>query len=173
MNGEDGKTRAVVEPRGFRDVLGRFVTGITVVTTVHKGEVYGMTANSFCSVSLDPPLVSVAADHGTVWHEKVSRSRRYGVSVLSAAQGSISNHFAGKPQEGLGDPFVWRDDMPLIEGAIAHLVCRVVDPHPAGDHTLHIGKVEYMDYGDGDPLIFYTGSYEKLEVSIWETSFWW
>lgn len=175
MNAEDGKAQTAIDPRQFRDVLGRFVTGITVVTTVHEGRVYGMTANSFCSVSMDPPLVSIAADNGTVWHEKVSRSRRYGVSVLSSEQGDLSNRFAGRrPEPDLSEVgFVWRNDVPLLDGAIARLVCRVVDPHPAGDHTLHIGRVEYADYGDGDPLLFYTGSYEKLEVNIWENSFWW
>lgn len=164
-----------IDPRQFRDVLGRFVTGITVVTTVHEGTIHGMTVNSFCSVSMDPPLVSIAADHRTVWHEKVSRSRLYGVSVLSSEQGDLSNRFAGRRPEADPSevPFVWRNDVPLLDGAIAYLVCRVVDSHPAGDHTLHIGRVEYMDYGDGDPLLFYTGSYEKLEVNIWENSFWW
>ncbi len=173
MDGEDGKARTEIDPREFRNTLGRFATGITVATTVHEGEIHGMTANSFCSVSMDPPLVAIAADHGTVWHEKVSQSRRYGISVLSAEQGDLSNHFAGKPQEDLEVPFVWQSEVALLDGAIAHLVCRVVDPHPAGDHTLHIGQVEYTDYRDGNPLLFYTGSYEKLEVNIWETSFWW
>lgn len=164
----------VIDPRAFREALGRFATGITVVTTVYEGEVYGMTANSFCSVSMEPPLVSVAADHSTVWHEKASLSGRYGVSVLSAEQGDLSNHFAGRPQEEVEIPFVWRNEMPLLDGAIAHLVCRVVDSHPAGDHTLHIGQVEYVDHQEGgDPLLFYTGTYERLEVNLWETSFWW
>lgn len=167
-----------VDPRAFRDTLGRFATGITVVTTVDEGEIYGMTANSFCSVSMEPPLVSVAADHSTVWHEKVSLNGRYGVSVLSAKQGDLSNHFAGRLREEvevpLEVPFVWRNEMPLLDGAIAHLVCRVVDSHRAGDHTLHIGRVEYADHREGeDPLLFYTGTYERLEVNLWETSFWW
>jgi flavin reductase (DIM6/NTAB) family NADH-FMN oxidoreductase RutF len=105
----------------------------------------------------------------------VSRSRRYGVSVLSAEQGDLSKHFAGqRPKEELEVPFVWQNGIPLLDGAIAHLVCRVVDPHPAGDHTLHIGEVEYMDYQEaGDPLLFYAGTYERLEANVWETSFWW
>ncbi len=173
MKDELKEERAAVDPREFRNTLGRFTTGITVVTTVHGGEVYGMTVNSFSSVSMDPPLVSVAADHGTVWHEKVSLSGRYGVSVLSAEQGSLSNHFAGQEQEGVDVSFVWQDGIPLLDGAIAQLVCRVVDPHPAGDHTLHIGQVEYLSYRDGDPLLFYTGAYKKLEINLWEDSFWW
>lgn len=174
MDGKGGEEGVLdLDPRELRGVLGRFATGITVATTVHGGEVYGMTANSFCSVSLDPPLVSIAADHGAVWHRKVTESGRYGITVLSAGQGGLSNHFAGHRQEGEEVSFIWRRGMALLDGGIAHLVCRVVDPHPAGDHTLHIGRVEYADYRDGDPLLFYTGSYEKLEINIWETSFWW
>lgn len=162
-----------IDPRELRNALGRFASGITVVTTVHEGVTYGMTANSFVSVSLDPPLVLVAADNRSKWHEKVSESGRYGVSVLSEEQGSISDHFAGRreSQKGVEIPFVWQDDVPLIEGALAHFVCRVVDSHPAGDHTLHIGQVEHLSYQNGSPLLFYTGSYEHVE--IWETSFFW
>lgn len=161
-----------IDPRELRNALGHFASGITVATTVHEGQTYGMTANAFVSVSLDPPLVLVAADNKTKWHEKVSQSRRYGVSVLSEEQGSLSDHFAGRgSQEDLEIPFVWQDGIPLIEGAVAHFVCRVVDPHPAGDHTLHIGQIEHLNYQSGDPLLFYTGGYETLEV--WETSFFW
>ena len=163
---------AGVDPRELRNALGHFATGITVVTTVHEGVTYGMTANAFVSVSLDPPLVLIAADNRTRFHEKVSRSGRYGVSVLSEEQGKFSDHFAGRErQEDAEIPFVWQDGMPLIEGAVAHFVCRVIDPHPAGDHTLHIARVEYLNYQGGAPLLFYTGTYGNLEV--WERSFFW
>jgi flavin reductase (DIM6/NTAB) family NADH-FMN oxidoreductase RutF len=159
-------------PRDLRNALGHFATGITVVTTVHEDVTYGMTANAFLSVSLDPPLVLVAADNRTQWHQVVSQSRRYGVSVLSEEQGKFSDHFAGRNgQEDLEIPFTWQKGMPLLEGAIAHFVCKVVDPHPAGDHTLHIAEIEYLDYREGAPLLFYTGTYEGLDV--WETSFFW
>jgi flavin reductase (DIM6/NTAB) family NADH-FMN oxidoreductase RutF len=133
-----------------------------------------MTANAFCSVSIVPPLVSIAADNESTWHKKVTNSGWYGVSVLSVEQGDLSNQFAGKPQSGLHVPFIWWDGIPVLDGAIVKLVCRVVDSHPAGDHTLHIGRVEHLDYEEGgEPLLFYTGAYNKLEVDIWETSFWW
>lgn len=161
-----------VDPRELRNALGHFASGITIVTTVHEDVTYGMTVNAFVPVSLDPPLVLVAADNNTRWHEKVSQSGRYGVSVLSEEQGKISDHFAGRERrEDIEISFMWQDGMPLIEGAVAHFVCRVVDPHPAGDHTLYIAEVEYLNYRSGDPLLFYTGEYGNLEV--WETSFSW
>lgn len=161
-----------INPRELRNALGHFPSGITVVTTVHEGVTYGMTANSFVSVSLEPPLVLVAADNRTKFHEKALESCRYGVSVLSEEQGPLSDHFAGrKLKEDVEIPFVWQDGMPLLDGAVAHFVCRVVDAHPAGDHTLHIARVEYLNYQDGNPLLFYTGDYGNLEV--WERSFFW
>jgi flavin reductase (DIM6/NTAB) family NADH-FMN oxidoreductase RutF len=160
------------DPRELRNALGHFATGITVVTTVHEDLTYGMTANGFLSVSLGPPLVLVAADNRTQWHRKVSQSRRYGVSILSEEQGMLSDHFAGRNgEEDLEVPFMWQNGMPLLEGAIAHFVCQVVDAHPAGDHTLHIAEIEYLHCQGGAPLLFYTGTYEGLEV--WETSFFW
>ncbi len=165
-----------VDPREFRNALGRFASGITIVTTAQEGAIHGMTANAFVSVSLDPPLVLVAADQRTTWHEKTLQSGRYGVSILSEKQGDLSNHFAGRSSKDIEVPFLWRHETPLIEGAIAHFVCRVVNTHLAGDHTLHIGQVEYLNYKDGKPLPFYAGEYGALkveDVNVWEHSFWW
>jgi flavin reductase (DIM6/NTAB) family NADH-FMN oxidoreductase RutF len=172
----EGTQRTEIDPREFRSALGHFASGITIATVVHEDTTHGMTANAFMSVSMDPPLVVVSADHKTTWHEKASESDRYGVSVLSEQQGALSNHFAGKPEEGIEIPFVWRNGVALIEGAIAQFVCRIVDAHPAGDHTLYIGQIEYLNYEEGKPLLFFTGEYGALkveEVQVWEHSFWW
>lgn len=165
--------RVEIDPHRFRETLGRFASGITVVTTMHEGEIHGMTANAFVSVSLDPPLVLVSVDNRATMHEILPKSKRYGVSILAVEQQALSQHFAGQPQEGLEIPFVRRNEVPLLAGAVAHLVCRVVDEYPAGDHTLYIGQVEYLDYRDGAPLLFYTGKYQNLEVQVRETPFWW
>ena len=84
--------RVEVDPHKFRETLGRFASGITVVTTVHEGEVYGMTANAFVSVSLDPPLVLVSVDIRANMHEVLPKSKRYGVSILAEEQQSLSQH---------------------------------------------------------------------------------
>lgn len=162
-----------LDPLEFRRTLGRFASGITVVTTVHEGETYGMTANAFVSVSLDPPLVLVSVDNRANIHRVLPRSRRYGVSILSDQQEDLSQHFAGRPKEGTEVPFFERGGVPLLDGALAHLVCEVVDAHPAGDHTLYIGRVEYLNYHDGAPLLFYTGAYRNLEVQLWDHSYIW
>jgi flavin reductase (DIM6/NTAB) family NADH-FMN oxidoreductase RutF len=152
------------DSRQFRNALGRFASGVTVITTQHEGHTHGMTANAFVSVSLDPPLVLVSLDNRAHMHWLLPMSQRYGVSILSVDQEALSDHFAGRTQEGLRIPFVTRHGMALVDGALAHLVARVVQVHPAGDHTVYVGHVEYIAWRDDRPLLFYAGQYRQLQV---------
>ncbi|MEQ1948217.1 MAG: flavin reductase family protein [Bryobacteraceae bacterium] len=151
------------DPKQFRNALGRFASGITIVTTHHEGNTYGMTANAFVSVSMNPPLVLVSIDHRAAMHAYLPESKRYGVSILAEGQETLSNHFAGRSVDGLQVPFVERSGMPLIEGAVAYFVVNVVDAHLAGDHTLYIGEVEYFEAAESLPLLFYSGRYQQLK----------
>jgi len=148
--------------REFRNALGRFATGVVVVTVEHEGQIRGMTVNSFTSVSLDPPLVLVSIDNKSSMHQILPKIGRYGISVLAEDQESFSRHYAGRPIPDLPYHFVRRLDMPLIEGATAHFVTKIVDAHPAGDHTLYVGLVEFFESREGRPLLFHAGSYDKL-----------
>lgn len=162
-----------IDPREFRRTLGRFASGVTVVTTTHEGSSYGMTANAFVSVSLNPPLVLVSVGNRASIHKVLPKSRRYGVSVLNDKQEGLSQHFGGRPKDGVEVPLVWHDGIPLLEGALAHLACRVVEAHPAGDHTLYIGHVEYLNHADGAPLLSYNGAYRCLKVQLWDYDYIW
>lgn len=153
-----------IDPREFRTALGRFATGVTVITTEHDGTIHGMTANAFMSVSLDPPLVLVSVNHRATTHKFLEASKRFGVSILAEKQAALSDHFARRPVEGLELHFVEKHSVPLIEGAVAHLIAHVVDMHPAGDHTLFIGQVEYLEWFEGKPLIFFGGNYHHLKT---------
>jgi flavin reductase (DIM6/NTAB) family NADH-FMN oxidoreductase RutF len=148
--------------REFRQVMGRFATGVTVVTTVEKDTVHGMTANGFLSVSLRPPLVLVSLGRCRM-NEMLPRSGRYGVSVLAQDQQHFAAHFAAQKSSPVAPTFTWQNGLPLLEGALAHLVCRVVDVHRAGDHVLWIGEVEYLDHRDDEPLLFYTGRFGTMQ----------
>jgi flavin reductase (DIM6/NTAB) family NADH-FMN oxidoreductase RutF len=162
----------IIDPREFRNALGRFASGVTVITTRHGDQTHGMTANAFVSVSLNPPLVLVSVDNRATLHRLLPLTRRYGVSVLAEDQAALSNHFAGRAvHPGAGRPteeaalsFIIRHDMPVLEGAVAHIVVRLVAAHPAGDHTLYVGEVEYLDWQDARPLLFYAGKYQQLSV---------
>lgn len=149
-------------PKEFRAALGRFATGVTVITAQNQGQTHGMTANAFVSVSLDPPLVLVSLDNRSYMHRIVPSAGRFGISVLKEDQEPLSNHFAGRPVEGLHIRFSTRKGIPVLEGALAYFVVRVIDVHPAGDHTLYVGQVEHFEARDDRPLLFYAGSYHHL-----------
>jgi flavin reductase (DIM6/NTAB) family NADH-FMN oxidoreductase RutF len=147
----------------FRRTLGMFATGVTVITTRSGESVHGMTANAFMSVSLRPPLVLVSVDRRARMSNLLHEGVRFGVNVLEAAQVDLSDHFAGRAAEDTDEPrFELVHDTPLVEGALAHLVARVVRSYWGGDHSLFLGQVEYAHYGEGEPLLFHGGRYERL-----------
>jgi flavin reductase (DIM6/NTAB) family NADH-FMN oxidoreductase RutF len=148
-------------PGRLRKAMGRFATGVTVVTTATRDQVHGMTANGVMSVSLDPPLVVVSLGDCKM-DALLPRTRRYGISVLGAEQEALASHFAGRPVEELAPAFTWWKELPFVEGALAHVGCRVEAIHDAGDHRLWVGRVEYMEYRDGDPLVFFAGRFDRL-----------
>ena len=154
--------QAEAAARELRNVMGRFATGVTVVTTTHRDTIHGMTANAFLSVSLRPPLVLVSLGRCRM-SEMLPRTGRYGVSVLASDQEQYAAHFAGQRVADSEPRFVWENDLPLLEGALAHVGCRVVDVHPAGDHVLWIGEVEHLYHREGEPLLFYTGRFGTLK----------
>jgi flavin reductase (DIM6/NTAB) family NADH-FMN oxidoreductase RutF len=156
------KPAAVEESaRALRQVMGRFATGVTVVTTIHRDTIHGMTANAFLSVSLRPPLVLVSLGRCRM-SEMLPRTGRYGVSVLAHDQEQFAAHFAAQRVSSVEPEFVWHEGLPLLDGALAHIACRVVDVHAAGDHVLWIGAVEHVHHQDGEPLLFYTGRFGTL-----------
>ena len=161
---------APLTPQQFRRVVGHFATGITVITVEREpGQVHGMTANSFASVSLDPLLVLVCVDHNARLLSYLKVQRRFGVNILRETQQSTSEHFAKPLQdeeatERLGIKFRWTESgIPLLEDALAHLSCNVVAEHPAGDHTLFIAEVESMNTTEGEPLLYHMGKYRRLQ----------
>jgi flavin reductase (DIM6/NTAB) family NADH-FMN oxidoreductase RutF len=147
----------------FRRTLGMFATGVTVITTRSAESVHGMTANAFMSVSLRPPLVLVSVDRRARLSHLLHEGVRFGVNVLEARQAALSDHFAGRAVESPEEPrFELVHDTPLVEGALAHLVARVARSYWGGDHSLFLGQVEYAHYGEGEPLLFHGGRYERL-----------
>jgi len=147
----------------FRRTLGMFATGVTILTTRAGDQVHGMTANAFMSVSLRPPLVLISLDRRAKLAGLLHEGTRYGVSVLEAEQAGLSDRFAGRPGDNLPEPsFEIVHETPLVAGAVAHLVARVVRSYWGGDHSLFLGEVEFARYGEGRPLLFHGGRYEKL-----------
>ena len=147
----------------FRRTLGMFATGVTVLTTRSEEQVHGMTANAFMSVSLRPPLVLVSVDRRARMSNLLHEGTHFGVNVLEAGQAALSDRFAGRVVEGEVEPrFELVHGTPLVEGALAHLIARVVRSYWGGDHSLFLGQVEYARYGEGEPLLFHGGRYERI-----------
>jgi len=151
----------------FRQVMSNFATGITVVTTRDRsGKPYGLTVNSFTSVSLDPVLVLVCLDNKLSGLQSFMESKHFGVSMLSDAQEDISRMFANKNSER--PPSIYFEGqlgMPLLHDSIAVMECEVVAKHLAGDHTIFVGQVDHAEVLEtAKPLLYFRGKYQKLNA---------
>ena len=158
----------------FRRTMGRFATGVTVVSmlaeegTAPRGggeaqrRAFGITVNAFMSVSLEPPLVAISIDKAAHAHATLEGADRFAISVLGEDQRHLSDHFAGRRVDHGLEPFVSFAGFPVVSGAVAHIVCRSHDAFEAGDHTIFIGQVEALRQADGRPLIFHAGKYGAL-----------
>lgn len=149
-----------MDDRLFRDAMGKFATGVTVLLTENEGAPHGMTANGFMSVSLDPKLVVISIGHKAQFLDKVSESKKFSVNILAEDQENLSRHFSGRPTETV--EFDTLAELPVLNGAIAQVACEVVSQHVEGDHTLFIGKVLDIKLEDKNPLLFFSGKYRKL-----------
>jgi flavin reductase (DIM6/NTAB) family NADH-FMN oxidoreductase RutF len=153
----------------FRLALGQFATGVTVVTAERApGQVHGMTANSFTSVSLDPLLILVCVDETAQLLPLLNRRKRFGVNILNDSQQAISEYFAQTEdnpalENSLGIRYRWtQSGIPLLEDALAQLACIVVASYIAGDHTIFIAEVEGLELFNGEPLLYLRGDYHRL-----------
>ncbi|MAC33508.1 MAG: flavin reductase [Haliea sp.] len=154
-----------LDGRELRNALGRFATGVCLITTVNEeGEALALTANSFSSVSLDPPLVLWSLQNNSDVYHIYSGAKRYAINVLSDGQQELSNRYARKGDHGLeaGHYRMGDSGAPIIEGALLSLECSLEAAHPGGDHIILVGRVEGVHLAEGDPLLFYGGAYRAL-----------
>lgn len=149
----------------FRIALSRFVSGVTVVTSLGKdNRPAGITVSAFSSVSLEPPLVLACIDKRASLHDYLGEGRHFAVNILAEDQEHLSRRFASKDQDRFDDRG-YREGVtgaPLLEGAIAHIECRVVHAYPGGDHTIIVGEVEAASVAEHKPLAYYRGRYSHL-----------
>jgi len=157
----------------FRKAMGCFATGVTIITVDLEGEVHGMTANAFASVSLDPPLLLVCVDRRASTHAHLQAKKRFGINVLGEEQRAISEYYA-RPDRNhehaeaeAGARFDrTKHGTPILHGSLAYLECRLHTAEVAGDHTIFIAEVEDVVVRDGDPLLFFRGRYHKVGEEI-------
>ena len=149
----------------FREVLGHFATGVTIVTAMEDGEPVGFTCQAFTSLSLEPPLVALApAKNSTSW-PRIAQARAFCVNILCEDQEALSRDFAvsgGDKFTGVG----WRpagNGAPLLDGVLAWVECAFLEAHDAGDHELVVGRVQDMGVRRGRPLVYFRGGFGRFE----------
>lgn len=150
----------------FRKALSRWATGVTIVTARAGGQVHGMTVSAFNAVSLEPPLVLVCADKGSLTLGVIEAGGVFAVNVLARGQEELSTRFASKATEahrfdGLACES-GATGAPFIPGSLAVLDCRVTHALEAGDHWIYVGEVQEVRLSDRDPLLYYAGAYAHL-----------
>ncbi len=160
-----------IDPIEFRNCCGRFATGVTVVTAMlNDGSPVGVTANSFSSVSLDPPLILFCLDKKALSFDAFNLASHFAFNILSESQQAVSNNFASQGIDKFKDANFKLNDsgVPILEGCLATIECRMHAIHDGGDHQIIVGKVQSMAMKDlsadehGRPLLYFSGKYGKL-----------
>ena len=153
----------------FRQIMGQFATGVTIVTTRHSDKLHGSTANAVTSVSLDPMMVLVCMEHTTDTYPILRESGVFALNILSVEQEHLSTRFASKDTEDAHNvqtiPHRFAaTGAPIIEGSLAYLDCRTVEILPGGDHFIFLGQVEEAGImNEDEPLLFFRGRYAQLK----------
>lgn len=150
----------------FRAALGRFASGVTVVTTKDRtGRLHGITVSAFCSVSLEPPLILVCIDKRTGSHYAFEETDTFVVNVLREDQQHYSDQFASHlPDKFHGIEYLENaDGLPMLKDALVNMQCRLVNSHDNGDHTIFVGEILKSHATDGKPLVYFHGNYRKLK----------
>jgi len=155
--------------RWLRSMMGRFATGVTVVSARHGPLLSGMTANAVSSISIDPPLMMASLHRRSETHEAIIESHAFAVSVLGADQRPLAECFAKPVTEAKLRRFCdapWHEaetGSPILDGAIAYFDCRLVARHDGGDHTIFIGEIVAAGFEEeADPLLYYGSRYRRL-----------
>ncbi len=162
-NGEAQQVPINIDPLEFRRVMGQFATGVTVISTIHDGEMRGMTANAFMSGSLEPPLCVVSIAKRARIHAVIGESRRFVVNVLAHHQSEVAIHFSGRPSSKAIVELGWIHGLPMLRDALAHMAADIVAEHECGDHTLFIGQLFHIDAGKfGQPLLYHQSRFASL-----------
>ena len=154
-----------IEKNQLRQVMGHFATGVTIITTLTKaGQIQGLTANAFTSVSLEPPLLLISVDKKAESYPAFEESRVFTVNILADDQEALSRRFAvsgGNKFEGIAYR-IGANGAPILDGALAYIECTLYAAYDGGDHSIYLGEVQQAEITEGKPLVFYRGGYRAL-----------
>ena len=149
----------------FKNVVGHFASGVTVLTTVEGDELFGTTASAVSMLSMDPPMMLICLNRSSSTHDAIIRSRVYGINILTAEQGQLARHFGQKNVDKFGGVSydLSREGVPLLHGALATMVCTVSETAQGGTHTIFLGNVTEAHASAGEPLAYFRGTFGRLE----------
>jgi flavin reductase (DIM6/NTAB) family NADH-FMN oxidoreductase RutF len=157
---------AKLDAAAFKRALGRWTSGVTIVTSRYGDLRHGMTVSAFCSVSTDPPQVLICANRESRTRSVIRKASAFSVSILARDQEALADLFADKSREQIRfdglDCATGVTGCPRIPGALVHLDCEVLRDFESGTHSIFIGRVRAIETGDGEPLVFYRGKYVRL-----------
>lgn len=160
----NGALEGSVPPGAFRQALGRFGSGVTVLSVAHAQGYHGMTANAFMSISLDPPLVAVSIGRKARINEHLRKGTCFGISVLAESQEALGLHFGGRPDPRLEVDVRWAEGVPLIGASSAQFVAAVDQIHEAGDHRIFVARLQALRWNDSPPLLFWAGGFGNFRA---------
>ncbi|MBM7572147.1 flavin reductase family protein [Aquibacillus albus] len=151
-----------MDNRLFRDAMGKFATGITVVTTDYHNETHGMTVNAFMSVSLEPKLIAISIDEKASMFEILKHNDSFGVSMLTEDQKDLSMIFAKQIENKKQIQFQQLDGVPILKDALTAISCKIRNRITAGDHMVIIAEVTDLEVNHGDPILYFGGNYRNI-----------
>lgn len=152
-----------MDERLFREAMGKFATGITIVSMYDQDETIGMTVNAFMSISLDPMLIAISIDEGASMYDKFNIDTIFGLSILKDHQEDLSTYFARQKELDYNVKFIEQSKVPVIDDALAKLSCQVVQQVDAGDHTILIAQVDAITINEGKPVVYFGSNYRYLQ----------
>lgn len=156
----------MIDEDEFRSVMGRFASGVTVVTSMSAdGADQGMTVSAFCSLSLDPPLVLICVDRTASMYESLGEADGFIVNILAEKQESLARRFSGLDPnrfDGIGYSR-GSNGIVVLDDVLGYVECKRIATHMGGDHCIYIGQVEVANAREGRPLLYYRGGYAQLE----------
>ena len=154
-----------IDEARFRQAMGYFASGVTVVTTASVGELYGMTVSSFASLSLNPPLILICIDKGVPSHDMIKDADCFVVNILEERQEHLSRRFATTANDKFKG-VAWHSGqlgLPVLDNTLAAIECRLREALDGGDHTIFVGEVVHTEIREGAPLLYYRRGYHELK----------
>ncbi len=154
-----------IDQAEFRRIMGHFASGVTVVTVCREGFCHGITVSSFCSLSLEPPLVLICIDRRYASHEMIQQAGVFAVNILAEGGESLSRHFASREPDKFAKVAytLGQSGAPLLTDALATIECQLVDQFPGGDHSIFVGEIiTGAVQDDGRPLLYFRSGYHQL-----------